>query len=96
MIIIHNPAKLQEQLATAAAYLKTSSLDQLITLLGKTKHVNGDDPQAAPWIKLIEDEIAARPVIGHGCCQLCGEPMPTGETMFKFHGYSGPCPTTKP
>jgi hypothetical protein len=18
--------------------------------------------------------------------------MPTGETMFKFHGYSGPCP----
>jgi hypothetical protein len=25
-------------------------------------------------------------------CQLCGEPMPEGETMFKFHGYSGPCP----
>lgn len=25
-------------------------------------------------------------------CQLCGEPMPEGEEMFKFHGYSGPCP----
>jgi len=25
-------------------------------------------------------------------CELCGEAMPEGETMFKFHGYSGPCP----
>lgn len=25
-------------------------------------------------------------------CQLCGEPMPQGETMFNYHGYSGPCP----
>src|SRR3990167_9914799 len=25
-------------------------------------------------------------------CQICGEPMPSGETMFKYHGYSGPCP----
>ena len=25
-------------------------------------------------------------------CTLCGEPMPEGETMFKYHGYSGPCP----
>jgi hypothetical protein len=25
-------------------------------------------------------------------CGLCGEPMPPGEEMFKFHGYSGPCP----
>ena len=25
-------------------------------------------------------------------CSLCGEPMPEGETMFKYHGYSGPCP----
>jgi hypothetical protein len=25
-------------------------------------------------------------------CSLCGEPMPPGEQMFKFHGYSGPCP----
>lgn len=27
-----------------------------------------------------------------GTCEICGEPMPTGEEMFKFHGYSGPCP----
>jgi hypothetical protein len=25
-------------------------------------------------------------------CGLCGEPMPEGETVFKYHGYSGPCP----
>lgn len=25
-------------------------------------------------------------------CLLCGEPMPKGEEMFKFHGYSGDCP----
>ena len=25
-------------------------------------------------------------------CELCGQPMPAGEEMFKFHGYSGPCP----
>lgn len=25
-------------------------------------------------------------------CELCGEPMPAGERMFKYHGYSGPCP----
>lgn len=24
-------------------------------------------------------------------CELCGEPMPVGEEMFKLHGYSGPC-----
>lgn len=28
----------------------------------------------------------------HNICELCGEPMPPGEEMFKFHGYSGPCP----
>lgn len=25
-------------------------------------------------------------------CELCGESMPDGEQMFKYHGYSGPCP----
>ena len=25
-------------------------------------------------------------------CALCGEPMAESESMFKFHGYSGPCP----
>lgn len=28
-----------------------------------------------------------------GCCQLCGKPMPPGEEMFKYHGYSGDCPS---
>lgn len=25
-------------------------------------------------------------------CTVCGEPMPEGESMFKFHGLTGPCP----
>lgn len=25
-------------------------------------------------------------------CTVCGDPMPEGEQMFKFHGYSGDCP----
>jgi hypothetical protein len=25
-------------------------------------------------------------------CGICGEPMPPGEEMFKYHGYSGDCP----
>lgn len=26
-------------------------------------------------------------------CELCGEPMPEGEEMFKYHGYmAGGCP----
>ncbi len=27
-----------------------------------------------------------------GKCNVCGEPMPEGEEMFMFHGYSGECP----
>ena len=26
------------------------------------------------------------------CCKLCGKPLPEGEEMFLYHGYSGPCP----
>lgn len=29
-------------------------------------------------------------------CELCGEPMPVGEEMFKYHGHSGPCPKSVP
>lgn len=25
-------------------------------------------------------------------CELCGHPMPEGEEVFRFHGYSCPCP----
>lgn len=25
-------------------------------------------------------------------CKVCGDPMPEGEEMFQYHGYSGPCP----
>ena len=26
-------------------------------------------------------------------CELCGHPMPAGEEMFNYHGYSGPSPS---
>lgn len=25
-------------------------------------------------------------------CEICGEPLPPGEEMFRYHGYSGKCP----
>lgn len=37
-----------------------------------------------------EDEMEEKPA--EAVCSLCGEPMPAGEEMFTFHGYSGPCP----
>lgn len=30
--------------------------------------------------------------IKDGICEICGEPMPPGEEMFKYHGYSSNCP----
>jgi len=29
-------------------------------------------------------------------CELCGEPLPENERMFRYHGYCGPCPVKKP
>jgi len=28
-------------------------------------------------------------------CGICGEPMPPGEEMFNYHGFSGPCPAPR-
>jgi len=30
---------------------------------------------------------------GNSVCDLCGETMPEGEEMFRFHGFSCECPT---
>lgn len=34
-------------------------------------------------------------LVDNPACELCGDPMPKGEEMFKYHGYSGPC-TSEP
>lgn len=34
----------------------------------------------------------ANPIVPEGHCEICGAPMPEGETMFRYHGYSCPCP----
>ena len=36
--------------------------------------------------------VAKATTVKDGNCHLCGEPMPQGEEMFNYHGYSGPCP----
>lgn len=33
-------------------------------------------------------------IVPESSCVVCGEPMPKGEEMFKYHGYSQEC--TKP
>lgn len=40
-------------------------------------------------VEVVEEMPPATPP---GICVLCRKPMPEGEEMFKFHGYSGPCP----
>lgn len=42
----------------------------------------------SPTYPIKENDMSDRQPV----CELCGEPMPAGETMFKYHGYSGPCP----
>jgi hypothetical protein len=60
------------------------------------------DPNGAVWMEIGKASIiraaAAEPVVESSIrvCELCGEPMPPGEEVFKFHGYSGPCPPKNP
>ena len=42
------------------------------------------DHPTAPPAESVEDAKAL--------CGLCGFPMPEGEEMFNYHGYSGKCP----
>lgn len=43
------------------------------------------------WKRLMARVLRKKPQAG--MCGLCGLPMPPGEEVFKYHGYSGPCPT---
>lgn len=40
-------------------------------------------------LQRAEHTESSRP---EGNCELCGKPLPPGEEMFRYHGYSGPCP----
>lgn len=51
---------------------------------------NDNDPA-----KMADAVVAPSPFddnVSEGQCELCGEMLPEGERMFKYHGYSGPCP----
>jgi hypothetical protein len=57
------------------------------------KWLDGYQKRKMPEIKLpptTPTPPADKPA--QAVCALCGLPMPNGEEMFKFHGYSGPCP----
>jgi hypothetical protein len=38
------------------------------------------------------DRVEEKPPVPAGRCQICGEAMPKGEEMLKYHGYSSRCP----
>jgi hypothetical protein len=55
------------------------------------KNEKNKEDHGAPLLRV--DELASPPTTeALPTCQLCGEPMPPGEEMFNYHGYSGPCP----
>lgn len=58
---VHNKAKTVRELEEARVKLKGLSPDQLRKLLSDTKFVNVGVKDAAPWIRIIEEEIAIRP-----------------------------------
>lgn len=41
---------------------------------------------------IFEATYDAVEVVPKDGCGRCGKPLPPGEEMFKYHGYSGPCP----
>lgn len=46
-----------------------------------------------PVLSPVQTGVAVMAISeGQATCELCGEPMPPGEQMFNYHGYSGPCP----
>ncbi len=55
---------------------------------------HGLSEQAADELMAFAERLAAKRKRPVGTCGLCGEPMPPGEEMFMYHGYSGPCPVS--
>ena len=61
-----------------------------------------DAPNLFKWLKSQEpskqapESVQGSGEVAEGCCELCGQPMPEGEEMFRYRGYSGPCPEVKP
>jgi hypothetical protein len=54
--------------------------------------ISGGIDGAGKWVVRECEVLHPKPESVPGRCDLCGKPMPPGEEMFKFHGYSGPCP----
>ena len=59
----------------------------------------GDTRVPTAYPRTLDDMLPRAPQeaaseAGKTLCGLCGHPVPPGEEMFKFHGYSGPCPAT--
>ena len=57
LVVVHNPAKLEQQLEQSRMALKQLSYDQLADLLHKTYEFNSGVPEAQPWLDLISEEM---------------------------------------
>jgi hypothetical protein len=78
------------------------TVEELLEWLHQPQYTDGylDHDHArhmAAAATLIEHNLRRTPVNGErtmptALCELCGEPMPLGEEMFKYHGLTGPCP----
>ena len=83
----HCAQRLADQLCEARAELANVRAENLVlqqtNALPEPELVNGVHFTA-------HNELTKYP---SGKCELCGEQMPRGEEMFRFHGYSGPCPS---
>lgn len=83
------PYHQQHVVATTAERLMTDAMD--LDWKAHSACVEGAG-QATPG---APGELAGASPPGRAgpLCSICGKPMPAGEAMFRYHGYSGPCPT---
>jgi hypothetical protein len=65
---------------------------ELIDAQGATVARFASKADAIAYLQSLEGAGLSAAAPAEGMCSICGEPMPEGERMFKYHGYSGPCP----
>ena len=88
----------------AAAEAREKYLErQCDTYMGERQHIRAaipaellkEDLTLAENVAFIVSQLSKENPVNDkdpAVCGLCGLPMPPGEEMFNYHGYSGPCP----
>jgi hypothetical protein len=77
--------------ATIAALAKSleAGASLIARSLTRVSHGAPTKEEAQAWLESAKAQGDTRMSVN---CRLCGEPMPKGEEMFYYHGYSGSCP----